>query len=317
MYGLLVAVLAAMLTVVLAGCGGSQPNSAKQSGDKIKVITTAYPVYEFVRQVGGDKIEAVMLIPPGAEPHDWEPTPKQLAQIRSAKLFLYHGAGLEPSEKLLAKDVIGDTAAVEVSKGISPLSSKHDDEDDGNHDKNNEQHHHDSGTDPHMWLDPVLAQQEVNNIAEALSQVDPQNAAYYRQNAAGYNAELSKLDEEYKAALKNTARRDLITSHEAFGYLAKRYNLRQVGIMGLSPDSEPTPDKMAKVVQFCRDHNVKYIFFETMVSPKLSDTIAKETGAGLLVLNPLESLSENEMKQGKNYLSVMRDNLANLKQALQ
>ncbi len=315
----LVVVLLAVVAVIITGCSVSQPNSAKKSAEKIKVITTAYPVYEFARQVGGDKTEVTMLIPPGAEPHDWEPKPKELAQLRSAKLFLYHGAGLEPLEKLLAKEVIGDTVAVEVSKGISPLSGNHADEDEENdHDKNNnDHHHHNHGTDAHMWLDPVLAQQEVNNIAEALSGVDPQNAEYYRQNAARYNAELAKLDEEYRVALKNTARRDIITSHEAFGYLAKRYDLQQIGIMGLAPDSEPTPDKMAKVIKFCREHNVKYIFFETLVSPKLSETIARETGAGLLVLNPLESLSEDEIKQGKNYVSVMRDNLANLKQALQ
>lgn len=313
----LAAVLVAALAVMIAGCSATQSNGAQKSTEKLKVITTAYPVYEFTKQVGGDKTEVIMLIPPGAEPHDWEPKPKELAQLRSAKLFLYHGAGLEPVEKLLAKDVIGDTVAVEVSKGITPLSSNQADEDDDHDLDQNDHHHHHQGIDAHMWLDPVLAQQEVNHIAEALSGVDPQNAEYYRQNAARYNTELAKLDEEYKAALKDTARRDIITSHEAFGYLAKRYGLQQIGIMGLAPDSEPTPDKMAKVITFCREHNVKYIFFETLVSPKLSETIAKETGAGLLVLNPLESLSEDEIKQGKNYVSVMRDNLANLKLALQ
>ncbi|MDR3591767.1 MAG: zinc ABC transporter substrate-binding protein, partial [Negativicutes bacterium] len=142
------------------------------------------------------------------------------------------------------------------------------------------------------------------------------NSEYYRGNAAKYNQELDRLDAEYRQALANLARRDIITSHAAFGYLAKRYNLRQVAIMGLSPDSEPTPDRMAKVITFCRQHKVKTIFFETVVSPKLSETIARETGARLLVLNPVESLTEAELKQGKGYISIMRENLVNLKTAL-
>ncbi|MDF2873983.1 MAG: znuA [Sporomusa sp.] len=318
----LVLLLCAAVLVTLAGCG-TKTKSTQSAPDKLKVFATVYPVYDFARQVGGDKIEVAMLMPPGAEPHDWEPTAQDIVKIKSAKLVLYHGAGLEPVDKLLSKDVLATVKAVEVSKGIPLLAGEEDeDEDEASHqqhdkDKQTDQHKHESETDPHVWLDPVYAQQEVKAIAEALSEVDPANKDYYQKNAERFIQELVKLDSDYQTTLSKAGRRDIITTHIAFGYLAKRYNLEQIGIMGLAPDSEPTADKMAKVVDFCRTHQVKYIFFETLVSPKLADTIAKETGAGLLVLNPVENLTAEEMKQGKDYLSVMRENLANLEKALQ
>lgn len=297
--------------VLLAGCGSNQAKTADQaSSPKIKIVATVYPVYEFVKKVGGDKVDVVMLIPPGAEPHDWEPTAKDITRIKDAKIFAYHGAGFEPVEKLLTKDVLGAAMPVEVSKGVAKLADHHD----GDEHKKDDKHAHEG--DSHMWLDPLSAQQEVNTILEALVKADEKNAGYYKENAEKFNKELSELDAEYKKTLTNLARKDMITSHEAFGYLAARYGLNQVGIMGLSPDAEPTPDKMAEITKFCREHKVKYIFFETLASPKLAQTIAKETGAELLVLNPIENLTEEEVKQGKNYITIMRENLANLAKAL-
>lgn len=306
--------------LLTAGCGGKgKPAPTSTAGDEIKVVATIYPVYEFAKQVGGDKIDLVMLIPPGAEPHEWEPTAKDLITIKSAKVFLYNGAGFEPVDKLLHKEVLGTAAAIEVSKGIPLLSgiedNDEDDEHEGHdHDKQHAGHQH--VVDPHVWLDPEYAKVEVNNIAQALSQVDPANSEYYRVNAEKYNAELTKLHGEFQSGLAGAVRKEIVTTHAAFQYLAKRYNLQQTPIMGLSPDAEPTPDKMASIVRFCREKQVTTIFFETLVSPKLAETIAKETGAKLLVLNPIDGLTEDDLKQGKSYLSMMRQNLANLKQAV-
>lgn len=303
------------LVFSLVGCG-SQTAKTNSDSEKMKVVTTIYPVYEFVRQVGGDKVEVTMLLKPGVEPHDWEPTAKELAEIKKAKVFFYHGAGLEPVDRLLTQEVLGTAQAVEVSKGIERIIEQEDaDEHEHQAGHTEDKHHHDE-IDVHTWLDPENVQQEVQVIAEALAAADSKNRDYYLKNAEKYNLELAKLDQEYKSVLAKVTRRDIVTSHAAFGYLAKRYDLHQLAVMGLSPDSEPTPDKMAQIVDFCREHNVKYIFFETLVSPKLSQTIAKETGADLLVLNPIESLTEEEIKQGKNYLIIMRENLENLKKAL-
>jgi zinc transport system substrate-binding protein len=302
-------VLAALL--LLVGCARTKNKPVEADSNKIKVVATVYPVYEFIKQIGGDKVDVIMLIPPGAEPHDWEPTAKDITRIKDAAIFAYHGAGFEPVEKLLNKDVLGTAVPVEASKGIPKLAASHKEEEK----RGTEHHDHEEG-DSHMWLDPLLAQQEVNTIMQALIAVDEKNASYYKANAEKYNKQLAELDQQYNKSLAGITRKDIITSHEAFGYLAARYGLHQVGIMGLSPDAEPTPDKMAEIAAFCRANNVKYIFFETLASPKLAQTIAKETGAELLVLNPAENLTEQEMKENKNYLSIMGENLVNLEKAL-
>lgn len=307
--------IALLAFILLTGCAGNKAKGVDQNASaKLKVVATVYPVYEFIKQVGGDKVDVVMLIPPGAEPHDWEPTAKDMTRIKDAKVFAYHGAGFEPVEKLLTKDVLGTTVPVEVSKGVHKLADTHSDE--MHKDNTHKEDKHDHEGDSHMWLDPLSAQQEVNNIAQALATADEKNAAYYKENAEQFNKQLTELDQEYKKSLASITRKDIITSHEAFGYLAARYGLNQVGIMGLSPDAEPTPDKMADITKFCREHGVKYIFFETLASPKLAETIGKETGAELLVLNPVENLTDEELKQGKNYLIIMRENLVNLAKAL-
>ncbi len=310
----LIVALTLMLALTL-GCGAKTGTPAQTAPPaKLKIVASVYPVYEFARQVGGDKIELTQLVPPGAEPHDWEPTAKEIVAIRAARLFLYHGAGFEAIDKLLTAETLGATKAIAVSQGIPALKPDSHDHHHGSGDKIANPHSH--HTDAHMWLDPLLARKEVETIAAALAEADPPNADYYSRNAANYIQELIKLDQEYQTALAGLPRREIVTSHAAFGYLAARYRLKQLPIMGLSPDSEPTPEKMASVVKFCREHQVKYIFFETIVSPRLAETIARETGASLLVLNPVENLTPEEVQQGKNYLGIMRNNLANLKIAL-
>lgn len=308
-------ILLLAVTLMAAGCGNkpSQADTATTGTNKVKIVATIYPVYEFARQVGGDKVDVSILIPPGAEPHEWEPTAKDLIKIKSASLFLYNGAGFEPVHKLLTKEVLGSAIPVEVSQGIPLITgSGHDD---GQH------HSHNSSSqaevDPHVWLDPEFAKMEVDTIAAALIKVDQANQEFYRQNANRYKVELTKLHEEYAAALNTVTRRDIVTTHAAFQYLAKRYNLNQIPVMGLAPDAEPTPEKLAAIVKFCREKQVTTIFFETLVSPRVAQTIAKETGAKLLVLNPADGLTDEDLKKGKNYLTIMRENLGNLKTALQ
>ncbi len=308
-----------ILGIIVSGCGqrSAAPSDSAPQTPKIRVLASVYPVYEFVRQVGGDKVEVTMLVPAGAEPHEWEPSAKDLVQVKNAKIFFFHGANFEHwISKVTAKDVLGSTTAVEVSKNIELKEGTHHDHDEHKHDDKHKVEHEEHEIDPHVWLDPVLAQKEVANIAEVLATADSVNAAYYRDNAARYNAELQKLHEEYQSSLKNVKKRTIITSHAAFGYLAARYHLEQVAIMGLSPDAEPTPEKMADIIKLCRELQVNYIFSETIVSPKVAETLAKEAGAKVLVLHPVDALTPDEVKHGKNYLLLMRENLANLKLAL-
>lgn len=309
----IVSLIALVFLFVITGCHKNEAPKTATTSPKLKVIATVYPVYEFVRQVGGDKVEVSMLVPVGAEPHDWEPSAKDLVKIREAKVVFFHGAGFESwSGKLLNKDSLGSTQAIEISKGIPLMKQEEEEEHEQSHGHG---HNHDAETDPHVWLDPLLAQQQVKNIAAALGNIDAENKEYYNANAQRYIAELESLHKEYQTALADVKQRSFVTNHAAFGYLAARYNLKQLSIMGLAPDAEPTPDRMAKLVRTVRENKLKYVFAETVVSSKLADTIARETGAGVLLLHPIDQLTENEWKAGQNYLSLMRANLANLKKA--
>lgn len=304
---------ALFILLLVGGCNSkTTQNQAQAPVEKMKVVATVYPVYDFTRMIGGDKIDLKLLIPPGAEPHDWEPKAKDIATLKSAKVVLYQGNGLEPyAEKLLTPAQLGNTQAFEVGKNLELLPATEEDEDD------NDEGHEKLGNDPHVWLDPINAKQEVKTILEALITADPANKEYYQTNADKLLNDLEQLHKDYQSTLSALPGKDIVTTHAAFAYLAKRYHLNQVPIMGLAPDAEPTPEKMANVVKFVREHHVKVIFFETLVSPKLAETIAKETGAKTLVLNPVEGLTEDEMKAGKNYITVMRENLVNLKIALE
>ena len=270
------------------------------------IVTTIYPLYEFARQVVGDRAEVILLVPSGAEPHDWEPAPADLIKLKNASLVICNGAGLEPWLDKVGNTVL-DKKVINAADVVSLLQAQYDEE---------------GGpapaglVDPHVWLDPVNAQAIVQAIAGAASGIDAGSTEYYNANAVNYIAQLAALDNEYRAGLASTARRDIITSHAAFGYLANRYGLKQVAIMGLTPDAEPTPERMAEIIRHVRNNGIKYIFFETLVSSKLSEVIASESGAETLVLNPIEGLTEQDIARGENYLSIMRTNLMNLRYAL-
>jgi len=274
---------------------------------KPTVATTIYPLYEFTRQVAGDKAEVVLLVPSGAEPHDWEPAASDLIKVKRASLFVYNGAGMEAWVDKIAGTMLADKKTVSAAGVVSLIPAQYSEE--GGPAEP-------GAIDPHVWLDPVNAQAIVQAIATALAEIDSDNASYYQTNADAYIGQLAGLDSEYRTALASASRREIITSHAAFGYLARRYDLKQVAIMGLSPDAEPTPERMAEIIRHVRANGIKYIFFETLVGPKLSEVIANESGAQTLVLNPIEGLTDEEIAQGMNYISEMRMNLVNLKYAL-
>jgi len=283
-------------------------NRESLSSNNQGIIVTAsfFPLAEFAKQVGGEKVTVVNLTPAGVEPHDFEPTPQDLVKIQRSKLFIYNGAGFEPwVEKTLPDIESSETVTVDSSQGISSLLAG-----------TEEEREEESLFDPHVWLDPALAGQQVDNIKDGLAQADPSNKSFYETNAAHYKQELADLDEEFREGLASCKSRNMIASHNAFTYLANRYDLNIVSISGLSPNEEPSPKRLAEIADFARQNNVKYIFFEMLVQPRLSETIAREVGAQTLVFNPLEGLTDEEIAQGENYLSVQRKNLSNLRTAL-
>jgi zinc transport system substrate-binding protein len=281
--------LAALAPLVTAGCQRSP-----EPGARPLVVASVFPVYEFARQVAGDRAEVVTLVPAGVEPHDWEPSPQDIAQVRRARLFVYNGAGLEPWADKVKAEVDGKTTAVVSASAGIPLV----------------------GGDPHVWLDPTLARSEVETIRAALTRIYPGGAEVYAAQAKAFSAKLDALDERFAAGLRDCARRDVVVSHAAFGYLTRRYHLEQVPLMGLAPESEPSPAALAAIVRLARQRKVETVFFETLVNRRLADTLGREIGARTLPLNPIEGLTREEAAASKGYLDLMAANLVNLREGL-
>lgn len=269
---------------------------------KLQVTTSFYPLYFFAGQIAGDKADLYNITPASAEPHDYEPTTQDIVKITKSNLLILNGGGLEVWGDKIKETLKGhDIVIVTAGDGIANQQL----------DQNGR-----LIQDPHIWLSPPLAKKVVKTILEGLLRVDQKDKDYYYANANILLQKLDQLDQAYKQGLASCVQKDIVTSHTAFGYLAKTYGFSQISISGLSPDEEPSSKKMAEVSQFAKKHHIAYIFFESLVSPKLSMTIANEIGAKTLALDPIEGISENAIKQGRNYFTVMQNNLINLREAL-
>ena len=293
------AVSAALL--MSAGCAAPRVESGQ-----LQVAATTYPLVFFAEQVGGPEAKVVQMIPPGVEPHNWEPSPRDIVAIEQSDVFVFNGAGLEPWGERVAESLKGkSTIVVEATEGLELIEASGGDE------------HGNKGLDPHVWLSPTLAKLQVRHIANALALADPNNRSRYERNAGKLEDRLEQLGEQFHRGLAQCRTNRFITSHAAFGYLAEEFGLEQVSIAGLSPDARPNPARMAALSELVKEMGGKYIFFETLASPALSETLAQEVGAETLPLNPLEGLTPEEVQAGSDYLSVMQENLANLRVALE
>lgn len=292
-------VLLAVLS--LAGCSANPPENANQPGEKIQVYTSIYPLYDFAKKIGGEHTVVTNLVPPGVEPHDFEFTARDMSKMSEADLFIYNGGGFEPWIERVSRMLNPDeTKIVEASKSISLHRAEN----------------HGGSSDPHVWLDPTLAKKQAAAILEALIQLDPQHQSDYEKNYEELAAKLDQLDREYQEMTQKATKKEFAVSHASFSYLAKRYGLTQIAISGLSPSDEPSPKELQQVIEQVKSHDIDVIFFETLVSNRMANVVKKETGAEVLVLNPLEGLTEQEIKQGKDYFAIMRENKENLAKAL-
>lgn len=293
-------IIACVALLVLGGAFIVTRNTS--SSATLKVTASFYPLAEFTKQIGGDKITVETLVGQGVEPHDYEPKPQQLARLYESKMLIYNGVGFEHwIDSLKGELASKHVQMVDTSRGITLLPALEEGE---------------SPDDPHIWLDPVRAQQQVRTIADALSEADPANADYYKAGSLTVIARLQELDRMYTSGLANCSSRTIVTSHLAFGYIANRYNLQLYSLSGLSPDEEPSPQKMAELTNVVKEQKVAYIFFETLASPKLADALAKEAGVKTVVFNPIEGVSDAEAREGKDYFSLQQGNLQNLRLAL-
>jgi zinc transport system substrate-binding protein len=303
-----VAGVATLAVVTLAGCGNSAADDPAGSAGKLDVVTSFYPLEFIAKTVGGDAVHVTTLTAPGVEPHDLELTPKQVGHIAQAKLVVFEGS-LQP-----AVDEAIDQNAKKAGFDVAPAAQL---ETTG---ANFEQHgteapaaYTSDAPDPHFWLDPVRYADVVKAVTDKLAETDPAHADGYRTRSAAMLADVTKLDNDFKAGLANCQLKTFVTSHEAFAYLAKRYGLQMVGIAGFTPDAEPTPQRIREVQDIVREQKVTTIFYEELVSPKVAESIARDVKVKTAVLSPIEGLSDSNSKE--SYLSLMRENLQELRKA--
>lgn len=303
-------------SAVTPGAADASDSTAPENGDKISVVASFYPVYDFASKIGGDKVTVKNLVPAGAEPHDWEPAPSDITSLEHADVFVYSGAGMERwVTKVLGTLDNKNLVVAEASKGLT-LRKWNADPNANAGDADSEEHEN-TVYDPHVWLAPLNAKQEMKNIETALIKADPKDESYFEDNYKTWSDKCDQLDQEYQKTLSALPNKSIVVSHEAFGYLCDAYGLKQMGISGLSPDVEPDPARMAKIQDFVKANHVKVIFSEDLVSPKVAQSIAKATGAKMELLNPMEGLTDEELAAGDDYFSVMEKNLDTLKSALQ
>lgn len=301
--------VASLLIFLIAGCGSSV-SKTKEDPNKVSIVTTLYPLQDFANKIGGKYVSVTNLVPTGTEPHDFEPSAKDLANLSHADIFVYNGSGLEAwVDKAISNLDQSKTKVVSTSEGLPLL---HKEEEETNHDQE-----HDHGkTDPHVWLDPMLAKEQAKKIKDTLIKVDPAHQEEYNKNFTTLEKQLNDLDQEYKEMIASAKSKEFVTSHAAFSYLAHRYGLKQISISGLSPENEPSPKEIKKVIEEAKAHQVKVIFFETLVSGKVAEIVKNELKAEALQLNPLEGLTQEEISNHEDYFSVMKKNKENLAKAL-
>ena len=324
-----------------------------ENNEGLKVYASVYPIYDFAKKIAGDNFDVEMVMPQGTEPHGWEPDTKAIKNLESADLFIYNGAGLESwTDKVIDSLSNKDLKVVEASEGVDLIKSSHDHEDEDhdhqgaeenhnhnhdaaeeNHDHNHEaaennhnheaheedhehEGHHHGPMDPHVWISPKNAKIEMENIKNALVELDKENADYYESNYQKYAKMLDELDAKYSEQLSALPNKTIVVSHEAYGYLCKDYNLTQIGIKGVNAETEPDAKKMAEIINYVKENKITTIFTEELIDPKVSKIIADETGCLVKVLSPIEGLSEEQIKNKADYFSIMEENLENLVGAL-
>ncbi|UCC41315.1 MAG: zinc ABC transporter substrate-binding protein [Candidatus Aminicenantes bacterium] len=284
-------------------------SSNLSASDEINIVTSVFPLKEFAEAVCGDRGEVSLLLPPGAEIHTWKPRPSDIVRISSADIFIYIGRDLEPWLHGILRSVKNPKLRIlEASQGISLM------EEESHRHQHADEH---EAVDPHIWLDFEIDQIIIDKITAVLSEVHPEGSSIFKRNAGIYKEKLQKLDIKYREGLRSCVHRTfIIGGHAAFGYLARRYNLHQISLYGLSPDSKPTAKQLIEVIEEAKEHKIKTIYFEIAVSDDLTRVISEEIGARILVLNPGANLSKEQLRSGVTFFDIMEKNLESLKHGL-
>ncbi|WP_420491929.1 metal ABC transporter solute-binding protein, Zn/Mn family [Neobacillus niacini] len=320
------------LSLLLTGCGSKEVVKTGENKEKnsLTVYTTIYPLEDFTKKIGGSYIEVRSIYPPNVDAHSFEPSTKDMIALANSDLFIYTGVGIEGfAEKATEALKKEDVQVLKAADGIDLIESTddhhhhheegHSDENEGEHteSENHEGEEHNHGdVDPHVWLDPVLSIALANNIKNSLSKLIPEHAAEFETNFKQLKSELEKLDQEFKTTIESSKTKNLLVSHDAYGYWEKRYGIETIAISGLSPTQEPTQKELEAIIEESTEHNIHYVIFEQNVSTKVAKIIQEELGAKSLTLHNLEAITEENIKQKDDYFSIMRKNLETIKKVL-
>ena len=320
-------VLAVSLLLALAACGNEESETATDTagsnGNALTVYTTIYPLQYFTERIGGKTVEVESMLPAGADEHTYEPTSKTMLNIAAADLFLYNGLNLEPfAEKVEETLSSEDVKIVNVGEQVNiEAGHEHGTEEEANakeeHDHEAESDGHDhGGVDPHIWIDPALAEQMAEVVKEELVALNPDEESLYNKNFETLRKELKQLDEEFHTITDAAAKKEILVSHAAYGYWEESYGIEQLSVAGLSPTDESSQKELKELADTAMEHGIRYVIFEQNVTPKIAEVIQKEIGAESLRLHNLATLTEEDIKNGADYMSIMKQNIETLKTAM-
>lgn len=338
---IITAILVVLLATALFGCTQNQNTSdileKENSIEKIKIVTTLFPQYDFTRQIAGDKAEIALLLPPGAESHSYEPTPSDIISINKADVFIYTGKYMEPWADKIIQSIDSDTVNIlDVSSGI-PLDKEehehehdeHDEHDEHENEEHEDEEHEDESIaegevghnheyDPHIWTSPVIAKKMVDNIAASLCYVDTKNASYYISNAENYKKQLDSLDAEFTDIVNNSARNKIYFGGRfALHYFAEEYGLEYKSAYdNCSSETEPSVHDIAEIIDEINEYNIPTIYYEELTDPKVSRSISEDTGVEMLLFHSCHNISKTDFDNGVTYLDLMKQNAENLKKGL-
>jgi len=319
---LLFALVLGLMTALLGAC---QAEDERTGGNKkLQVVTSLFPLYDFARNIGKEKADVSLLLPPGLEAHGFEPKPGDMLRLNRADLFIYTSPAMEPwAEGAISGVRNSNLKVVESGLGMTTLADQDKHEDRAGqghrpHDQGGRSAHDQIGGDPHIWLDFSNAAKMVDHILGGFIEKDPANRGFYQKNADNYKAKLEALDRRYREVLLGCRKKVIVHGgHFAFGYLAERYGLRYAAVSGFSPDAEPTPDNLIRISRTLKENGLKHLFYEELLSPRIAESIARETGASLLMLHGAHNIGKEDFDRGISFLDLMQKNLDNLKRGLQ
>lgn len=315
----------------LTACGAAKPGPAENLpaaagvDGKLAVYTTIYPLQYVASRIGGQWADVKNIVPAGVEPHDFELSAQEMVAIAEADLFVYNGAGLEGWAEKAAEGfdpnkvkVVNGTEGLALLKADQESNEQAEGETNQNEMASEASPEQENGEyDPHVWMDPIMLKAQAAKVKDAMVAADQAHRSDYEKNYEQLAADLDGLDKEFAAMAEKAARKEFVVSHSAFNYLASRYGLEAISISGISPSDEPSAAEIKGLIEKVKELQIQYIFFETLVSPKVAEVIAREAGVKTATLNPLEGPTEEEAKAGKDYLVFMRENLEALRIALQ